>query len=878
MSDAGIALQDLWAQVDFKPNPAQRDAILHIEGPLYLPAGPGSGKTRVLLWRTLNLLVFHDVEPEEIYLSTFTEKAARQLKEGLQALLGIVTNSTGRAFDLSPMYVGTIHSLCQRLLTDRRFSSQRRRPRPPQLLDELGQYFFLYRRRNWTELLASVGWEADDATHETITALFGRRRRSRHHAALNCISLFNRLSEECIDSAEALALLEDNSSAINHFDANGVDHDTVRGLLHLYGSYRTRLAEHAAVPQTDFSLIQREAHSALAALPDAGSVFRHVIVDEYQDTNTIQERIFFQLAKGHRNLCVVGDDDQSLYRFRGATVENFVEFPARCLRYLGVKPTPIPLTINYRSRPPIVDFYGDYIDQCNWAKSDGTGYHRVVPKQIKADRRLDGTAVVRTDCGKPHECFEQIADLVGELLQEGRVQDPNQIAFLYPSLKSVQVGRMKEALEARGHKVYAPRAGKFVEVDEATEMFGVLRLIFGRSGIGTYVLDGGGDWNMYRTWLHHATDRAKQLLSEDKTLALYVEDRQADIDRVLSDHAALLKVVQRHRWDPQQPYDVDTMKRALVSARGLSTTAQRTLTSQRFDRAARRRQEEGRPYALIYVLRRATSLDWMILDAFYRICGMSHFRQMLDLAEQGVDEGPICNLSLISQYLRRFMDEYASLITAEVLADNMLSKLLFGSYLFALWRLGESEYEDEEQPFPKGRIPFLTIHQAKGLEFPVVVLANPAKRDRGPQLVETIVRPFLQRDEGEPLDRVSEFDIMRMFYVALSRAQNLLVLAHLRGQGISLHSSIKCMLDGLPTISELDVTTVPPPRERDTDLPRFYSYTSDYLGYTRCPRQYMLFRKYGFEAARTQTAFFGSLIHRTLDDLHNYLIAGKEGR
>src|SRR5207253_1651214 len=129
----------------------------------------GSGKTRVLLWRTLNLIVYHGVEPDRIYLGTFTEKAARQLREGLRNLLGKVTAHTGQPFDLSRMYVGTVHALCQRLIMDRRFYPSRQRSRVPVLLDELGQYFYLYRSRNWRALLE--GLELGTEPAEAINGL-----------------------------------------------------------------------------------------------------------------------------------------------------------------------------------------------------------------------------------------------------------------------------------------------------------------------------------------------------------------------------------------------------------------------------------------------------------------------------------------------------------------------------------------------------------------------------------------------------------------------------------------------------------------------------------------------------------------------------------
>ena len=121
-------IEKLWEIKNFSPNKQQKEAILYDDGPLFLSAGPGSGKTRVLLWRTLNLIAYKGVKAEEIFLSTFTEKAAFQLKEGLRSLLGLVTQYTNESYDLSKMALGTVHSICNMIITDRRFTDGHRLP------------------------------------------------------------------------------------------------------------------------------------------------------------------------------------------------------------------------------------------------------------------------------------------------------------------------------------------------------------------------------------------------------------------------------------------------------------------------------------------------------------------------------------------------------------------------------------------------------------------------------------------------------------------------------------------------------------------------------------------------------------------------------
>lgn len=853
------SLEDLFQCVGFTPNESQLAAILHQDGPLFLTAGPGSGKTRVLLWRTVNLIVCRGVPPERIFLSTFTEKAAHQLREGLRYLLAIATSHTGHHYDISNMAVGTVHSICRQMLTDRRFSAPGERANPIILMDELAQYFQVGRRA-WKDLLAPLEMENnEDAQRFLNKTIDDRDNGSKHQAVLNAIKAFNRFAEESILPGRKIDC--------------SPEWEKIRKVHARYIEWLQATEVH----KVDLSLLQQEAMRRLEAHPNSAQIFEHVIVDEYQDTNSIQEQIFFHLAQGSKSLTVVGDDDQALYRFRGATVENLVEFPKRCETRLGIKPNRIDLNINYRSRRRVVDLYTHFIDRIDWRREDGNGHYRVESKNITAHRTDDTPSVVVTEKTDAETAYRSIASFIKQLKEEKKINDFNEVAVLFPSVKpymgtpNTAVTGLRDALQLNGIPVYAPRAGRFLETEEASVMMGLLLHITGRPEEPEW---NSASYREFGAWLTNCRAAASELIEKDRQLKAFIDDRKEDRKQGTTDLEALEGFLMKKKWKHE---DACTLEHAaaLVKADGLSTRAIKALTGKYFRDQVKFKAQAGQPLSLGYVLNRTTALDWGFLDLFYQLCGFEPLRGWMKQAENGAgekyDEGPICNLALLSQYIARYQEEFSPIITGYYLVEKRLSNSFFRQFCYDLWRLGESEYENDDDPFPRGRVPFLTIHQSKGLEFKVVILGNLGRRLRPPSPLDVAVSEMLDK-QGEPLEKQAEFDAMRLFYVALSRAKDVLVIID-RNRG-QVFEPLKCFRDmKLPKLHELDLATIPEAEVENEDMGKAYSFTGDYSSYLNCARQYMIFDKYGFVPSRQQTRMFGNLVHRTIEDLHQFLIA-----
>jgi len=270
----------------------KKEAIRITEGPLLIIAGPGAGKTRTLVERVVHL-VMKGIPPENIFVATFTEKAAAEL----------VTRISNRLLELNlkvnlnEMWVGTLHSMFLRILDQHReFSRLKRNYR---VLDQFDQRYLIF--RHMREFVKMPG----------VVDLVHAKEQSTWLASELVVSYVNKASEELLDVTKLKAATDPNIAAIGH----------------LYEAYQKLLADENAL---DFSSIQVEAWNLLnnhpTVLADLQKKIQYLMIDEYQDTNTVQEKILLLLASAKSNICVVGDDDQGLYRFRGATIRNILEF------------------------------------------------------------------------------------------------------------------------------------------------------------------------------------------------------------------------------------------------------------------------------------------------------------------------------------------------------------------------------------------------------------------------------------------------------------------------------------------------------------------------------------------------------------------------
>lgn len=669
----------------------QKEAISHSQGPLWVTAGPGSGKTEVLVARTLKLMICDEIQPASIMLTTFTERAAKSLLDRISSYI----NDFGfkDSFDVTGLKTGTLHSLCNSIMRDFRYGEYI----DLELLDQESNLFFLYNqdkildyfKRNWQQYEPLFAGQR-------VSHTYGPNKWA---AASVANFIFDRITEFRVD-VDKMA----TSSNI-----------AARGLAEIYKIYRKTLLDSY---RSNLSILQEyflrflytpQGKEFLSGDKRRGiPAVKHLLVDEFQDTNPIQEEIYFAISKAiDGNITVVGDDDQALYRFRGGTVDSLVNFGARSMLELRQEPKKVNLHENLRSHPAIVQWINKYISREPVMQQPGARAPGKRDMVAKSSVKGNYPAVCMISGPKVDDASDKLAEFLFSLMDRKMITDWKDVGVLFKSTRESprNAGPYVNALRARGIPVYNPRSRALGEDEIVQQLLGTLVMTLDRNLLAYEAVSGRvkafvTDWmNAYQSLV--ATN-------EGKEIAKYVKNSHSYMDH-------------------------------LAKSETLNTT---------------------------------------VMDVLYRILSLPPFGTIKNDPNYSKRFAQITDLlDAFSAFTQQYGVLRASSTGSKSISFEFLQSLYrqFSGFIEAN---GLNEPEDEENIMPSGMVQVMTVHQAKGLQFPVVVVANlnDTPRVGSEHWTEDFLSQWSRHRPRGTAQTRAEQDLVRRYYVAYSRAKNLLIL------------------------------------------------------------------------------------------------------
>lgn len=749
----------------------QKAIITHESGPLLVVAGPGSGKTYSLTLLAMNLLLHGRANPSELILCTYTEKSAFEIQDRLTQ----IAREVDFVKDLSHMRIDTIHGICTHIIAEHVQDTPL--GNGYETLDQFPQQLLIFEHLE----------ELCDAPSRRV---FQERWGTRWKIAKGLQFCFDRIVDE---------LILDDLKQARPFASKDYSQQTSEFLQSITRSYIAYQRMLGKTHRVDFAHLQKIAYNLLIDPHKAIHItqgIKYVLVDEYQDTNYIQERILIKLASATGNLCVVGDEDQALYRFRGATVRNILEFTKTCASQATFPPCKtVQLTTNYRSHPKIIDRCNDWMSRTDWLNPSGTAFR--TEKMIKPD--------LKKSLDKPYNAYPavlaiseesidreayQFAEFVETLKAQGVIADYSHVALLLHSVKPYLSGAYIKALQEKNIPHFCPRARTYFEQDEVRLMVGCFAQLFGYEG-------------------QYDNDE-----SDDETITPYIRECQELLQNVC---LALPELV--------QALDV------------LAT----------------------------YVMQQ-TDLNSIVADCFYRLLALEPFLTAMQ------EQFKMDALIALSQIVGIFQQCYC---TFDISTREQVQQKFFHTFLRLLHADGVNQRENPQQMIPAGHVQIMTVHQAKGLEFPVVVVGRLDKQPPQAGNEDRELKRFYHKQPPfEPENRISGFDLARNYYVAFSRAEHMLVLS----AGKHPHKYIAPVFETLPCYTsahKASLPTVLPPKNESKHYKRRYSFTQDITTYETCPRRYEYFHEHRFLASQPNDYFVGQLVHQTLENIHRTVCKGQ---
>ncbi len=714
-----MTIQEMISHLESIPNSnlvyteQQTNIINHRTGPGWVLAGPGSGKTEVLTVLLLRLLYVENdpiqenrIPPESIFITTFTRKAARNLEDRLSYYRNFLIEIEPqlRNIDVSKLRIGTLQSLCNDILQEFRSPSYQN----VRLMNEFEQAMFVYQNSTLVNNQNLSFWNSLDFMFNRMDWRNHRFSPNKWAKTKALVKIFNRICEDRISVADVR-------------NAGGY----LEMVADAYEEYVNQLSINY---RSDFSHLQKTFldflnHPVGSHFVEGGETdyqgIKWVLVDEYQDTNLIQEAIYLDLARQFpHNIIVVGDDDQALYRFRGGSVECMISFDEACNSYLNIPPQSIqsyPLIDNFRSHPSIVNFCNEFITSFPVMSQPGArvpGKQDLVPNRvISSDYPCLATLSGRT--------IEQTANLFAEtvigLIDNRIVQTPNQICLLLRSTRETpqNAGPYVNALRNHGIEVYNPRNKAFIEQEEIQLLLSSIISIL--------------DPNL-----------------------LYLPQRPAEIADVIAQWLSTYNNL----------IEVDSALARYI--------------------AESRRRINNSDYNVY--------LDSSLSEIVYYLLGLEPFTTWLNNPSRRYRLGKLTEL--FENYSSMPVPNYPNVSRGSIrLSGSSLGEISrsFMSNFYFLFvgyiaQNGLDDVEDEEIISPVNMVPIMTIHQAKGLEFPFVFVGhvNTSPRISDSHFLEDILGQYplnaARRFIRPPQQQRSELDLIRQFYVAYSRPEFALIL------------------------------------------------------------------------------------------------------
>lgn len=400
-------------------NPEQREAVITTEGPLLVLAGAGSGKTRVICHRLAYILAAGFCGPRNVIAVTFTNKAAGEMKERVSRLTGL---------DVRSLWVSTFHSAAVRML------------RAAGNLVGVKRDFTIYDEGDSEALVKRIikdrGWDP-------------REEKPRHYA-----ELISRAKDDALDPDDWL-------------EKTFLHRAVAEKIYEVYREYEKRLARAGAL---DFGSLLLRAVKLLRH-PEGkrrfGERFQYVMVDEYQDTNAVQYEMVRLLAAAHGNVCVVGDDDQAIYEWRGANRANILAFEKTF-----PKAKVITLTRNYRSTQGILDAASHLIGNNT----------RLREKKLRAERG-SGSVPRLIRARNEYDEAEQVVRAIRTNLKAGAAKKDHAVFYRVHALSRV----LEEVLSASGIEYQLLRGVSFYQRAEIKDVVAYLKLLVNPDDDGSFL-------------------------------------------------------------------------------------------------------------------------------------------------------------------------------------------------------------------------------------------------------------------------------------------------------------------------------------------------------------------------------------------------------